>query len=165
MTKSQFLNILNDELKDYLDKDKLVEQLNYYDNYILNEVKNGKSEKDVLDELGDPRLIAKTIKQVDGDYNLFNESHDNSNDSYNQNSSFNDYETKSKNHNSNYYITNFGALGCIVFVLIILLIIITVLRLLGIVVFSSIAAGSGSFIGFIITLLIIYYLFNSFRRR
>ena len=164
MTKREFINILNDELKNSLDNDNLKKQLDYYDDYISTEVQNGKKEAEVLSELGDPRLIAKTIKQVNGDNMISDDT------SYNDNYSKHNYNnshsnTSNKNTNSNYYITNFGALGCIVFVLIILFIIIAILRLLGIVVFSSIAAGSGSFIGFIITLLIIYYLFNSFRRR
>lgn len=164
MTKREFINILNDELKNSLDNDNLKKQLDYYDNYISTEVENGKKEVEVLSELGDPRLIAKTIKQVNGDNMISDDT------SYNDNYSKHNYNnshsnTSNKNTNSNYYITNFGALGCIVFFLIFLFIIVFVLRLLGVVVFGSIAAGSGSFIGFIITLLIIYYLFNSFRRR
>ena len=164
MTRREFLNILNDELKNSLDNDNLKKQLDYYDNYISTEIENGKKESDVLSELGDPRLIAKTIKQVNGD-NMIGD-----NTSYNENyskkkdnSSYSN--NSSKNTNSNYYITNFGALGCIVFILILLFIVILVLRFLGIVVFGSIAAGSGSFIGFIITFFILYSLYNMFRRR
>lgn len=34
----------------------------YYDNYIDSQIRMGRSEKDVMAELGDPRLIAKSIK-------------------------------------------------------------------------------------------------------
>lgn len=35
--------------------------LEYYETYIRDEVRKGRSESDVLGELGDPRLIARTI--------------------------------------------------------------------------------------------------------
>lgn len=64
MDKNEFLKILKDELDISLDKDIVYEQIDYYDNYIANEVVKGKTEKEVITELGDPRLIAKTIKTV-----------------------------------------------------------------------------------------------------
>ena len=33
----------------------------YYENYIDSEIRKGRSEKEVLNELGDPRLLARTI--------------------------------------------------------------------------------------------------------
>ena len=33
----------------------------YYDDYIRSERQKGRSESDIMDELGDPRLIARTI--------------------------------------------------------------------------------------------------------
>ncbi len=40
------------------------ENIEYYRNYIRNEISNGKNESEVLDGLGSPRLIAKTIIDV-----------------------------------------------------------------------------------------------------
>lgn len=37
------------------------ENLNYYENYINSQVRMGYSEEEVLNSLGDPRLIAKSI--------------------------------------------------------------------------------------------------------
>lgn len=169
MTRREFINTLNDELKNSLDNDNLKKQLDYYDNYISTEIQNGKKESEVLADLGDPRLIAKTIKQVNGDNimgenNMYNDdySKQNYNKSYSNDSN---NSSNSSNNNSNYYITNFGALGCIVFILILIFIIILILRLLGVVVFGSIAAGSGSILGFFVTFLILYSLFNMFKRR
>ena len=39
----------------------LAEKLRYYDDYIRSERQKGRSEADIMDELGDPRLIARTI--------------------------------------------------------------------------------------------------------
>lgn len=39
-------------------------QLAYYDQYISDEIAKGRSEREVVDELGDPRLIAKTIEEA-----------------------------------------------------------------------------------------------------
>ena len=36
-------------------------QLRYYDDYIRSERQKGRSEADIMEELGDPRLIARTI--------------------------------------------------------------------------------------------------------
>ena len=41
-----------------------MKQLEYYSSYIDDEVRKGKTEEEVLEALGDPRLIAKTIVQT-----------------------------------------------------------------------------------------------------
>ena len=57
MTKTEFLDILRNSLS----SDKVNENINYYDDYIEQSVAKGKSYDEVFNELGDPRLIAKTI--------------------------------------------------------------------------------------------------------
>lgn len=42
------------------------DNVRYYQNYISQEIASGKSEKEVLEELGDPRLIARTIIDTQG---------------------------------------------------------------------------------------------------
>ena len=40
------------------------ENINYYDSYFQKEIVSGRREEDISEELGDPRLIAKTIINV-----------------------------------------------------------------------------------------------------
>lgn len=61
MTKKQFLIELRGCLEGQVNEREIKRQLHYYDNYISNEAKSGKKESQVIEELGDPRWIAKTI--------------------------------------------------------------------------------------------------------
>lgn len=61
MTKQKFLNGLKEALTGELSATEINNQLLYYEKYIEEEVRKGKAEKKVLEELGEPRLIAKTI--------------------------------------------------------------------------------------------------------
>lgn len=65
MTKQEFLETLGRILNRELSEQEVAENIRYYDNYITQEVRNGKIEAEVLSSLGDPRLIARTILQVD----------------------------------------------------------------------------------------------------
>ena len=58
MTKNEFLSILRDSLAGNGPSDVINENIGYYKDYIEN---NDKTESQVLEELGDPRLIARTI--------------------------------------------------------------------------------------------------------
>lgn len=55
MTKNEFLSILRDSLAGNVPSDVINENISYYRDYIEN---NDKAESQVLEELGDPRLIA-----------------------------------------------------------------------------------------------------------
>ena len=65
MTKQEFLDILGKILKRELCDTEVAENIRYYEQYIAQQMSTGKSEEAVLRELGDPRLIARTILQVD----------------------------------------------------------------------------------------------------
>lgn len=61
MKKNEFLRKLREFLS-YELPDRLVEKnVNYYRDYIDSEINNKKPESKVLEELGDPQLIARTI--------------------------------------------------------------------------------------------------------
>ena len=64
MTKNEFLSILRDSLAGNVPSDVINENISYYKDYIEN---NDKTESQVLDELGDPRLIARTLLDTDVD--------------------------------------------------------------------------------------------------
>lgn len=65
MTRQEFMETLGKILRRELTEAGVAENLQYYEEYIDQEVSQGKSEEQVLAALGDPRLIAMTILQVE----------------------------------------------------------------------------------------------------
>ncbi len=61
MNKNTFLEELRRALAGEVSEDEVRSNIDYYNNYIMDEVKRGRTEAQVLAELGDPALIAKTI--------------------------------------------------------------------------------------------------------
>lgn len=61
MTKQQFIQELSECLLNEVDAQEYNNSIQYYTNYIENEVRSGKTEEEVTTALGSPRLIAKTI--------------------------------------------------------------------------------------------------------
>lgn len=61
MTREIFIDTLRRALYGKIDDYTLTGHIQYYENYISQEIAKGRSEQDVLEELGDPRLIARTI--------------------------------------------------------------------------------------------------------
>lgn len=66
MSKYDFINILKVSLEGEASEKIINENTEYYSNYIDNEIAKGKKETEVLQQLGDPRLIAKTIIETNG---------------------------------------------------------------------------------------------------
>lgn len=66
MTKNQFLEKLRAALSGKVPSDLVTENLRYYEDYINTEIRKGKTEGEVLEGLGDPRLIARTIVETRG---------------------------------------------------------------------------------------------------
>lgn len=86
MSKYEFLNILQVTLDGEVSQDVIDENLLYYNNYIDDEIRKGKNEIDILQLLGEPRLIAKTIIETSSvtkstrTYTYSNETEDNTQD-------------------------------------------------------------------------------------
>lgn len=66
MTKSEFLEALEMKLSGEVSQRVVNQNLSYYSEYIDDAVHQGKSEEEVLEELGSPFLIARTIIEVNG---------------------------------------------------------------------------------------------------
>ena len=64
MNKQEFLNILKDYLSGQISDQDIRMQIGYYSDYIDSRISSGYSEAEVLNELGDPRLIGKTIVET-----------------------------------------------------------------------------------------------------
>ena len=65
MYRAEFLEGLRTQLDGRMQEGKIAAHLRYYEDYIQSRVRSGESEEAVLGELGDPRLIAKTLLDAD----------------------------------------------------------------------------------------------------
>lgn len=75
MTKKEFLDGLRISLSGNVPNSEIENKIQYYKDYFSIEEKNGRSEEDICAELGDPKLIAKTIADTN---TIQEESSDNS---------------------------------------------------------------------------------------
>lgn len=64
MNRVEFLEGLNEALKGEVDSKEYQETIKYYSDYIEAKMREGLSEEEVVESLGNPRLIAKSILQV-----------------------------------------------------------------------------------------------------
>lgn len=69
MEKKEFLERLARALAGQVSQAVIEENLRYYDSYLSEEMAKGKTIHQVLEELGDPRLIAKSIIDANGGEN------------------------------------------------------------------------------------------------
>ena len=61
MTKREFLDKLKKALANDLSGNVIRDNVDYYNDYITEEVRKGRKESEVIEELGDPWAIAKNI--------------------------------------------------------------------------------------------------------
>ena len=66
MNKEVFVDTLRRALYGKVSDYELTDHVRYYEDYIRQEMNRGRSEQEVLEELGDPRLIARTILETSG---------------------------------------------------------------------------------------------------
>lgn len=64
MRKEEFLQTLRRALTGDVPPGVVEENIQYYDGYIMEEVRKGRTEEEVIGEIGDPRLIARTIEDT-----------------------------------------------------------------------------------------------------
>ena len=67
MNRTEFLETLRSQLAGQMHEGKVAAHVRYYEDYIQSQVRSGRSEQEVLSELGDPRLIARTLLDTDMD--------------------------------------------------------------------------------------------------
>lgn len=90
MNKDEFLSGLRKALALELPESEIESNIRFYDEYINTNSRNKGNEEQVIDELGDPRLIAKTIIET---YQLSHGPiYQNINKSNNTNYEYTDYE-------------------------------------------------------------------------
>lgn len=66
MSKQEFIDKLRAALNGRISPSQVIDNLNYYEDYINTQIRMGRTEEEVLGELGDPRLIARTIIETSG---------------------------------------------------------------------------------------------------
>lgn len=64
MNKQEFVDRLRMALNGRVSPGLVMDNVNYYEDYINTEIRKGRTEEEVLESLGDPRLIARTIIQT-----------------------------------------------------------------------------------------------------
>lgn len=74
MSRREFLETLRGQLSGQMAQGKAAAHVRYYEDYIQSQVRSGRSEADVLAELGDPRLIARTLIDTDDGTEVYDES-------------------------------------------------------------------------------------------
>lgn len=61
MKKNEFIKNLVVALEGNVTKSEIASQMAYYNDYVDSEIRKGRTEEEIIESLGDPRLIAKTI--------------------------------------------------------------------------------------------------------
>lgn len=66
MSKQEFLDGLRRSLAAGLESQEINEHIRYYSEYIDSQIRMGVREEEVMNSLGEPRLIAKTLLGMEG---------------------------------------------------------------------------------------------------
>ena len=149
MNKNEFLHALCEKLKEGLTTSQMEEHIHYYNDYINQEISGGKSEVEVIESLGDPILLARTILEAPG-----TESHEGV---YQEEPSENIYKDDGKQQGIPFQINQISGWGCIAIAVAAMMVIGLVLWLFGVVV--------RVFMPVIVPILIILFVVAIFKQR
>ena len=157
MSKTEFLDILYSQLSGQMPEGNVAAHVQYYRNYIEDEQQKGRTETDVLNELGDPRLIARTLldtevgsgnPQTGGTYSA---SYSETDSGYNEYDSSASAQGHVKRHSFKLDLSTwYGKVAVILIAAVILLLLVTIL---GVLIPVMIVAG------------VIMYIVSQFRKR
>ena len=100
MTKEEFLDGLMKALASTGSQSLIAENIRFYSSYIDDELSKGRSIDEIMEELGEPRLIANSIKVAAGYDDVFvgidNETYENTaSKTYEENENYSDRKDKS----------------------------------------------------------------------
>ena len=107
MSKNTFINGLKEALKEgNISDSEIKDTINYYESYFDEKEAKGANVEEILDELGEPRLIAKTIIDTKGS-NYSTEANDNKYNTGQYDSRTNDkYDNDKYTRYGNIYVKN-----------------------------------------------------------
>lgn len=135
MNKKEFLDTLYNQLYGQMTEGAIAAHVQYYRNYIEDAVTQGRTEEDVLNELGDPRLIARTLLDTDSAASGNPQTTGSYSESYADNSyEYNDSSSGSKKVKSRSFHLNlstwYGKLAVILIAAVVIFLLCTVLSVL-----------------------------------
>ena len=143
MTKYEFLKELREALEGQVPMSEIEDSISYYRDYFSRQEADGRSEQEILEELGSPRLIAKSIIETKGGEQIYYE------DTYEE--QVNEEEGSPKVFVFDSFLTKIGGLAAVIIVIILI---------------GSVFAVALRFIGPIIMILLLIYLIkNVFGKR
>lgn len=143
MTKYEFLKELREALEGQVPMSEIEDSISYYRDYFSRQEADGRSEAEILEELGSPRLIAKSIIETKGGEQIYYE------DTYEE--QVNEEEGSPKVFVFDSFLTKIGCLAAVIIVIILI---------------GSMFAVALRFIGPIIMILLLIYLIkNVFGKR
>ena len=143
MTKYEFLKELREALEGQVPMNEIEDSISYYRDYFSRQEAGGRSQQEILEELGSPRLIAKSIIETKGGEQIYYE------DTYEE--QVNEEEGSPKVFVFDSFLTKIGCLAAVIIVIILI---------------GSVFAVALRFIGPIIMILLLIYLIkNVFGKR
>lgn len=138
MNKTKFLESLKEALQGEISAVELNNQLLYYERYIDDELKKGRTEGDIFNELGAPRLIARTIIETKGQKTSY------------ENVYYEEKEERGKNQDKSYHKFQINGILALVLGIFVVFLVIAV-------VFSLVSALAPVIIPIVLIILIISY--------
>lgn len=107
MKKQEFLDGLRAALSTRVGAGTVTENVNYYEEYINAQVRMGKSEDEVVDSLGDPRLLARSIAEANKRAGVSGSQDEYNNDGYKSRNSQNGNYQQTYQNNETYRTNKF----------------------------------------------------------
>lgn len=143
MTKNEFLKELREALEGQVPANEIEDSVLYYRDYFSRQEAAGRTEQEILEELGSPRLIAKSIIETKGGEQIYYE------DTYEE--QVNEEEGSPRVFVFDSFLTKIGCLAAVIIVIMLI---------------GSIFVVALRFIGpVILILLLIYLIKNVFGKR
>ena len=138
MNKKEFLDILYEQLSGQMPEGAIAAHIQYYRNYIEEEQSKGRSETDILHELGDPRLIARTLLDTEAaaaenpqTTEYYSESYHDSSSGYDRYGNSDSGHGKVKQHSFHLDLTTwYGKLAVILIAAVVIIILFAILGVL-----------------------------------
>lgn len=149
MDRQEFLNTLRAQLSGEVSPGEAEDNIRYYDEYIREAIGNGKMETQVIDEIGSPFLIARTIIDTSEAAGNMYKSQGSGTSSYQQNQDSGQQDTRTPEGNFGSF--NLSGKSKWVIIGILFLVVVVILSLLG----SVIALISRFFIPILIVVLVL----------
>jgi len=138
MNKNEFLQALGGKLKEELATAQIEEHLKYYNDYIKQEEGTGKSEQEVIDALGDPVLLARTILETSNSSSSYSSTGETIYQEVPDDDIYQEDNARNARRVPPFRTSMMSSWGCVATIIIILLIVVTILWLLK-VMFSALA--------------------------